>query len=45
MWTGPAVSERGRGLRVVDKLSYFWGWNPEDGGKAVYAVLVKQASA
>lgn len=37
-------SERGRGLRIVDELSDCWGWNPEDGGKAVYAVLAKQAS-
>jgi len=41
----PDINERGRGLRVVEELSDFWGWNPEDGGKAVYAVLVKQASA
>lgn len=44
----PAASdgnERGRGLRIVDELSDCWGWNPEDGGKAVYAVLMKQASA
>jgi serine/threonine-protein kinase RsbW len=38
-------SERGRGLRIVDELSDCWGWNPEDGGKAVYAVLMKQVSA
>jgi anti-sigma regulatory factor (Ser/Thr protein kinase) len=38
-------SERGRGLRIVDELSDCWGWNPEDGGKTVYAVLMKQASA
>jgi anti-sigma regulatory factor (Ser/Thr protein kinase) len=38
-------SERGRGLRIVDELSDCWGWNPEDGGKTVYAVLAKQASA
>ena len=41
----PDGSERGRGLRIVDELSDCWGWNPEDGGKAVYAVLAKQASA
>ena len=37
-------SERGRGLLVVEELSVHWGWNPEDGGKAVYAVLTKKAS-
>ena len=37
-------SERGRGLLVVEELSVCWGWNPEDGGKAVYAVLTKKAS-
>lgn len=36
-------SERGRGLLVVEELSVYWGWNPEDGGKAVYAVLTKKA--
>jgi serine/threonine-protein kinase RsbW len=41
----PDGSERGRGLRIVEELSDCWGWNPEDGGKAVYAVLAKQASA
>ena len=43
--TAPDGSERGRGLRIVDELSDCWGWSPEDGGKAVYAVLAKQASA
>jgi anti-sigma regulatory factor (Ser/Thr protein kinase) len=42
--TAPDGSERGRGLRIVDVLSDCWGWNPEDDGKAVYAVLAKQAS-
>jgi anti-sigma regulatory factor (Ser/Thr protein kinase) len=37
-------SERGRGLLVVDEMSVYWGWNPEDGGKAVYAVLTKNVS-
>jgi hypothetical protein len=37
-------SERGRGLLVVEELSACWGWNLEDGGKAVYAVLTKTAS-
>jgi anti-sigma regulatory factor (Ser/Thr protein kinase) len=43
--TVPDGSERGRGLRIVNELSNCWGWNPEDGGKAVYAVLAKQAGA
>jgi anti-sigma regulatory factor (Ser/Thr protein kinase) len=38
-------SERGRGLLIVDELSVHWGWNLEDGGKAVYAILAKQAGA
>lgn len=42
--TAPDGSERGRGLRIVDELSDCWGWSPEDDGKAVYAVLAKQAS-
>jgi anti-sigma regulatory factor (Ser/Thr protein kinase) len=42
MREAPNTSERGRGLRIVDELSDCWGWNLEDGGKAVYAVLAKQ---
>jgi anti-sigma regulatory factor (Ser/Thr protein kinase) len=38
------ISERGRGLLVVDELSVYWGWSPEGEGKAVYAVLTKKAS-
>ncbi len=37
-----ATSERGRGLQVVEALSDHWGWRPEPGGKAVYAVIVKE---
>jgi len=37
-------SERGRGLLIVDELSVHWGWNLEDGGKAVYAILAKEAA-
>jgi len=40
-----ADSERGRGLRVVEALSAYWGWHPEDGGKAVLAILAKAAGA
>jgi anti-sigma regulatory factor (Ser/Thr protein kinase) len=43
--TAPDGSERGRGLRIVEELSDCWGWNPEEGGKAVFAVLMKQQSA
>jgi serine/threonine-protein kinase RsbW len=35
-------SERGRGLQVVDALSVHWGWNPDDGGKEVFAVLAME---
>jgi hypothetical protein len=41
----PDSSDRGRGLRIVEALSDCWGWHPEDGGKAVYAVLAKQPGA
>lgn len=37
-------SERGRGLLIVGELSVHWGWNLEDGGKAVYAVLAKETA-
>jgi anti-sigma regulatory factor (Ser/Thr protein kinase) len=36
------TSERGRGLQVVEALSDHWGWHPEPGGKAVYALIVKE---
>jgi anti-sigma regulatory factor (Ser/Thr protein kinase) len=35
-------SERGRGLHVVAALSADWGWHPQPGGKAVYAVIAKE---
>lgn len=41
----PADSERGRGLQIVGALSARWGWHPEYGGKAVFAVLAKEAGA
>jgi len=41
----PAGSERGRGLRIVEALSAHWGWYPEEGGKAIFAVLAKGAGA
>jgi anti-sigma regulatory factor (Ser/Thr protein kinase) len=40
-----ADSEYGRGLQVVEALSVYWDWHPEDGGKAVYAILTKEGTA
>lgn len=37
-----AASEHGRGLRIVEALSTHWAWNPEDDGKAVYAILTRE---
>jgi anti-sigma regulatory factor (Ser/Thr protein kinase) len=39
----PPGSEQGRGLQIVEALSAHWGWRPEDGGKAVFAVLARKA--
>ena len=39
----PAGSEQGRGLRIVEALSAHWGWHREGGGKAVFAVLAREA--
>ena len=39
----PAASEQGRGLQIVEALSAHWGWRPQDGGKAVFAVLAREA--
>jgi len=41
----PADSEPGRGLQVVGALSARWGWHPEHGGKAIFAILAKEAGA
>jgi anti-sigma regulatory factor (Ser/Thr protein kinase) len=38
----PADGEQGRGLQIVEALSVHWGWRPEDGGKAVFAVLARE---
>ena len=38
-----ADSEQGRGLQIVEALSAHWGWRQEDGGKAVFAVLAREA--
>ncbi|HET9967956.1 MAG TPA: ATP-binding protein [Streptosporangiaceae bacterium] len=39
MQIAPPGSERGRGLQIVESLSAHWGWHPEPGGKAVFAIL------
>jgi anti-sigma regulatory factor (Ser/Thr protein kinase) len=39
----PAGSEQGRGLQIVEALSAHWGWRLENGGKAVFAVLAREA--
>jgi anti-sigma regulatory factor (Ser/Thr protein kinase) len=36
-------SEHGRGLTIVDALSASWGWRPRNPGKAVYAILTREA--
>lgn len=33
----------GRGLLVVDALSFHWGWRPNACGKSVYAILSGEA--
>jgi anti-sigma regulatory factor (Ser/Thr protein kinase) len=40
---GPPGSEQGRGLQIVAALSAHWGWRREGGGKAVFAVLAREA--
>ena len=39
----PAGSEQGRGLQIVEALSAHWGWRQENGGKAIFAVLAREA--
>jgi len=39
----PPGSEQGRGLQIVEALSAHWGWRCEDRGKAVFAVLAREA--
>ena len=39
----PAGSEQGRGLQIVEALSAHWGWHHQDGGKAIFAVLTREA--
>ena len=43
--TASAGSERGLGLQIVESLSVHWGWHPEPGGKAVFAILAGRTSA
>jgi anti-sigma regulatory factor (Ser/Thr protein kinase) len=38
-----ANAEHGRGLHIVDALSANWGWRTEERGKAVYAILAREA--
>ena len=39
----PADSEQGRGLQIVEALSAHWGWRQQDGGKAIFATLAREA--
>jgi len=36
-------TEHGRGLHIVEALSDRWGWQPAPPGKAVYAILTREA--
>jgi anti-sigma regulatory factor (Ser/Thr protein kinase) len=38
----PEGAARGRGLNIVDALSASWGWQLQDRGKAVYAILSRE---
>jgi anti-sigma regulatory factor (Ser/Thr protein kinase) len=48
---GPAMREisadsvQGRGLQIVEALSAHWGWHPEGGGKAIFAILARGAGS
>ena len=39
----PTGSDQGRGLQIVEALSAHWGWRHQDSGKAVFAVLAREA--
>jgi anti-sigma regulatory factor (Ser/Thr protein kinase) len=39
----PEDAEHWRGLHLVEALSGRWGWYPRDPGKAVYAILTREA--
>ena len=36
-------AEHGRGLIIVETVSAAWGWQPRNPGKAVYAILTREA--
>jgi anti-sigma regulatory factor (Ser/Thr protein kinase) len=36
-------AEHWRGLHLVEALSARWGWRPQDPGKAVFAILTREA--
>jgi anti-sigma regulatory factor (Ser/Thr protein kinase) len=38
-----AGSLQGRGLQIVEALSARWGWHQQDGGKTIFAMLVREA--
>ena len=38
-----ADSLHGRGLQIVEALSAHWGWHRQDGGKTIFATLVREA--
>jgi anti-sigma regulatory factor (Ser/Thr protein kinase) len=37
------AAECGRGLHIVELLSARWGWEPQNPGKTVYAILTREA--
>jgi anti-sigma regulatory factor (Ser/Thr protein kinase) len=41
----PAGSTQGRGLQIVEALSAQWGWHQECGGKAIFAILAREAGS
>jgi anti-sigma regulatory factor (Ser/Thr protein kinase) len=38
-----ADSLQGRGLQIVEALSAHWGWQQQEGGKAIFATLTRVA--
>ena len=38
-----ADSSQGRGLQIVEALSAHWGWHRQDGGKAIFATIAREA--
>lgn len=44
MRIAPIDSKPGRGLLIVESLCH-WGWRPEPGGKAVFAILATKTDA